>query len=145
MVLKLNKNIFYDISLFRICYTISLLFEIVAVHPVEILAGWVNGITFIWGIFICLHMMFNEPYKFKIENKNVAFLFIILGIFTSCLNFSNNILPFFLSFLFIISLSYIISLIFSSRIPSEFSYFFFGDCFDDTLLVFVYSVVSVFV
>ena len=92
MILKLNKNIFYNISLFRICYTISLLFEIVALHPVEILAGWVNGITFIWGIFICLHMMFNEPYKFKIENKNVAFLFIILGIFTSCLNFSSNIL-----------------------------------------------------
>lgn len=92
MIIKFKKKIFYNISLFRICYTISLLFEIVAVHPVEILAGWVNGITFIWGIFICLHMMFNGPYKFKIENKNVAFLFIILGFFTSCLNFSSNIL-----------------------------------------------------
>ena len=92
MILKLNKNIFYNVSLFRICYTISLLFEIIAIHPIETLAGWINGITFIWGIFICIHMMFHESYKFKIENKNIAFLFIILGIFTSCFNFSNNIL-----------------------------------------------------
>ena len=87
MILKLNKNIFYDLSLFRIFYVISLLFEIVAISPVEILAGWINGIVFIWGIFICFHMIFKESCKFKIENKNIAFLFIILGVFMSCFIF----------------------------------------------------------
>ncbi|MBO6126569.1 MAG: O-antigen ligase family protein [Clostridia bacterium] len=92
MILKLNKNIFYDISLFRIFYVISLLFEIIAISPIEIFAGYLNGIIFIWGIFICLHIMFKESYKFNIKNKNIAFLFIILGVFTSCFNFSSNIL-----------------------------------------------------
>lgn len=87
-----KRSIIYNISLFRITYTISLLFEIIAFPPIEMLAGWINGVTFFWGIVICLHMMFHESYKFEIENKKIAFVFILFCLFTSCVNLSNNFL-----------------------------------------------------
>ena len=92
MIIKLNRSILYNISLFRIIYTLSLLFEIIAFPPIEILAGWINGVTFVWGAVICLHMMFYESYKFKIQYKKIAFAFVFLCLFTSFVNFTDNFL-----------------------------------------------------
>ena len=51
MILAKNiKDNIYNVSLFRIFYTISLLFEIIAFTPLEIFAGWINGVSFVWGI-----------------------------------------------------------------------------------------------
>lgn len=93
MILDLKKkNVFFDLSTFRVFYLLSLLFELVAIPSIELVAGYINGLTFIWGILISLHTMFHEPQKFKIEYKNIAFFFIFLCFFTSIFNFSSNIL-----------------------------------------------------
>ena len=85
-----KKISFYDLSLFRICYIISLLFELIS--PIELLAGWINGIVICWGLIISVHILFRCPEKFDIENKKIIIPFMILGIFTSFVNFTANII-----------------------------------------------------
>ena len=93
MILAKNiKDNIYNVSLFRIFYTISLLFEIIAFTPLEIFAGWINGVSFVWGITICFHWMFHDPEKFNVNYKVISSIFIFLCFFTSCINFSSDIL-----------------------------------------------------
>ncbi len=88
-LLKFKKN-FYNLSLFRILYVISLLFETVCFT--ETIFGWINGFLIFWAFLIFLHIMFNEPYKLKIENRTEIIVFILLSILTSFVNFSSNFL-----------------------------------------------------
>ena len=90
MILK-NK-ILYNLSLFRIIYIISLMFETIAYPPLEFAAGCLNAFTFIWGIVICLNFLFYNPQKFNIDHKNIVISFISVCLITSIINFSLNIL-----------------------------------------------------
>lgn len=90
MILKKKEN--YNISLFRILYIISLIFEIVAYPPLEFAAGCLNAVTFIWGIAISLHFLFHDPQKFNIDHKKIVIYFICICLLTSFINFSLNIL-----------------------------------------------------
>lgn len=90
MIVK-NK-ILYNLSLFRILYIISLMLETVAYPPIEFAAGCLNALTFAWGAAICLHFLFYDPQKFKIDHKKIAISFILVCLLTSFINFSTNIL-----------------------------------------------------
>ena len=92
MVLSFNdfKKTFYDLSIFRICYIISLLFE--SISFTETIFGWINGIFIFWGFVLSFNIILNNPDKLNIRGKREALLFLFLGIFTSFINFSSNFL-----------------------------------------------------
>ena len=92
MVLSFNdfKKSLYDLSIFRVLYIISLLFE--SVSFTETLFGWVNGIFIFWGFILSINVIFNNPDKLDIQGKREALLFLLLSIFTSLINFSSNFL-----------------------------------------------------
>jgi len=87
-----KDKVLYNLSLFRILYIISLMLEIVAYPPIELAAGYLNGVTFVWGIVICFHFLFHDPQKLNINHKKIAISFILVCLLTSFINFSTNIL-----------------------------------------------------
>ena len=87
--LNFKKNL-YNLSLFRIFYVISLVFEVVCFC--ELISAWVNGIFMLWGFLILIHIIFNKSYKLNIKHKKYAIMFVFLNVFTSLFNFSSNIL-----------------------------------------------------
>lgn len=87
--LNLKRNL-CNLSLFRILYVISLVFEVVCFCEIE--SAWVNGVFIFWGFLISMHIIFNESYKLNIKHKKYAIMFVLLNIFTSLFNFSSNIL-----------------------------------------------------
>ena len=78
MVLSFNdfKKAFYDLSIFRVLYVISLLFE--SVSFTETLFGWVSGIFIFWGFILSVNIIFNDSDKLNIRGKNEAILFLFL-------------------------------------------------------------------
>ena len=74
MILSFNdfKKTFYDLSVFRIFYIISLFFE--SISFTETIFGWINGVFVFWGFILSIHILFNNPEKLNIEGKKEALL-----------------------------------------------------------------------
>ncbi|MDR2073760.1 MAG: O-antigen ligase family protein [Oscillospiraceae bacterium] len=84
----LNKLL--DFSLFRIVYTVTLIFEMIVI--LDVFALYVRCAVMAWGLIIIIYNMFKEPCNLEIEHRKLALIFIFCCILTSIIHMSLEFL-----------------------------------------------------
>lgn len=91
---SISKNILryaLDLGTFRVCYVITLLFEMIAFLDVFSLA--MRCAVLSWGVVIFIYNFLIIPRAFQIKYKWLIWLFILVGIITSLVNMSVDFWP----------------------------------------------------